>query len=184
MNPALERFIQQFKATSDAIIDSWFICDKDRNIVDYNRAFFSLFPRPEARQLKSRKCYEMMRLTICQKACIAEQCWREQRHVRLDEIDGSPLGQPEDATPRRYVLSSIPILDENNQPVGALEIQRDVTDEAQVQDKYRRMLADEARERERLAGQIRSRTKELLETSSLLLKVQRELTQQKKGMAL
>ena len=50
MNPALERFIQQFKATSDAIIDSWFICDQERNIVDYNRAFFSLFPRPEARQ--------------------------------------------------------------------------------------------------------------------------------------
>ena len=44
MNPALERFIQQFKATSDAIIDSWFICDNERNIVDYNRAFFSLFP--------------------------------------------------------------------------------------------------------------------------------------------
>lgn len=184
MNAALERFIQQFKATSDAIIDSWFICDQERNIVDYNRAFFSLFPRPEARQLKSRKCYDVMRLTICQNSCIAQQCWREQRHVRLDEIDGKPLGQPDDATPRRYVLSSIPILDENNQPVGALEIQRDVTDEAQVQDKYRKMLDTEARERERLAGQIRARTRELLETNQLLLKVQKELVHHKKGLAL
>jgi PAS domain-containing protein len=58
----LERFIQQFKATSDVVIDSWFICDNDRNIVDYNRAFFSLFPRPEARQLKAKKCHEVMRL--------------------------------------------------------------------------------------------------------------------------
>ena len=38
MNPALERFIAQFKATADAIIDSWFICDTERNIVEYNRA--------------------------------------------------------------------------------------------------------------------------------------------------
>lgn len=184
MNPALERFIQQFKATSDVIIDSWFICDKDRNIVDYNRAFFSLFPRPEARTLKSRKCHEVMRLTICQTNCIAEQCWRESRHVRLDEIDGKPLGQADDAPTRRYVLSSIPILDENNQPVGALEIQRDVTDEAQVQDKYRKMLDNEARERERLAAQIRARTKELIDTNQLLLKVQKDLVAHKKGLAL
>jgi PAS domain-containing protein len=183
-HPALERFIQQFKATSDALIDSWFICDSERNIVEYNRTFFSLFPRPEARQLKSRKCYEVMRLTICQNACIAHQCWREQRHVRLDEIDGRPVGQAEDAPPRRYVLSSIPILDENNNPVGALEIQRDVTDEALVQDKYKTMLETEARERERLASQIRARTRELIETNQLLLKVQKELVQHKKGVAL
>lgn len=181
--PALERFIQQFKSTSDAIIDSWFICDNDRNIVDYNRAFFALFPRHEARNLKARKCYDVMRLTICQHSCIAQQCWRDQRHVRLDEIDGRPLGQPDEAGARRYVLSAIPILDENNNPVGALEIQRDVTDEAQVQDKYRKMLDNEARERERLAGQIRARTRELLETNQLLLKVQKELISYKKGLA-
>ena len=184
VHPALERFIQQFKSTSDALIDSWFICDSERNIVEYNRTFFSLFPRPEARQLKSRKCHEVMRLTICQNACIAHQCWREQRHVRLDEIDGRPVGQPEDAPPRRYVLSSIPILDENNNPVGALEIQRDVTDEALVQDKYKTMLETEARERERLASQIRARTRELIETNQLLLKVQKELVQHKKGVAI
>ncbi len=183
MHPALERFIQQFKATSDVVIDSWFICDNERNIVDYNRAFFSLFPRPEARQLKAKKCHEVMRLQICQERCIAQQCWREGRQVRLDEIDGRPIGLPEDAPTRRYVLSSIPILDENNRPVGALEIQRDVTDEALVQDKYKKMLENEARERERLATQIRTRTRELYEANQLLLKAQGELVQQKKCLA-
>jgi hypothetical protein len=103
--------------------------------------------------------------------------------VRLDEIDGKPIGQPDDAPTRRYVLSSIPILDENNRPVGALEIQRDVTDEALVQDKYKKMLENEARERERLATQIRTRTRELYEANQLLLKAQGELVQQKKGLA-
>ena len=184
MHPALERFIQQFKSTSDALIDSWFVCDAERRIVDYNRAFFAIFPRQEARTLKGRTCAEVMNLSICKEACIANQCWREHRHVRLDEIDGKPIGQQEDAAKRRYVLSAIPIFDDEGKQVGALEIQRDVTDEASVQDKYRKMLDNEARERERLAGQIRARTKELLDTNQLLLKVQRELIAYKKGIAL
>jgi len=53
-----------------------------------------------------------------------------------------------------------------------------------IQDKYRKMLDNEARERERLAGQIRARTKELLDTNQLLLKVQKELISYKKGVAL
>ena len=99
-------------------------------------------------------------------------------------LTASRSARPKTRRPRRYVLSSIPILDENNQPVGALEIQRDVTDEALVQDKYRKMLDTEARERERLAGQIRARTRELLDTNQLLLKVQKELVHHKKGLAL
>ena len=83
----------------------------------------------------------------------------------------------------RFILSAIPILDESGNPVGALEIQRDVTDEAVVQVKYQEMLDNEARERERLASQIRSRTKELLETNQTLLRVQKELLAYKKGLS-
>ena len=96
MHPALERFLQQFKATSEAIIDSWFVCDRDKKIVDYNRVFFAMFPRQEARTLKGRVFSEVLRLSIDQNACIVEQCWREKRHVRLDEISGSPLGPRDD----------------------------------------------------------------------------------------
>jgi hypothetical protein len=45
------------------------------------------------------------------------------------------------------------------------------------------MLDNEARERERLAAQIRSRTKELLETNQTLLRVQKELLAYKKGLS-
>jgi hypothetical protein len=84
----------------------------------------------------------------------------------------------------RFVLSAIPILDEQGNPVGALEVQRNVTDEATVQTKYQEMLDHEARERERLAAQIRSRTRELVETNQALLRVQKELVAYKKGLAL
>jgi len=60
--------------------------------------------------------------------------------------------------------------------------QMDVTDEAEVQVKYQEMLETEAHERERLANQVRARTKELLETNQLLLKTQKELLAYKKGL--
>ena len=177
---SLATFLQQFKAVSDVIIDSYFIVDQDRNIVDFNRAFFSLLPRQVARGLKGKKCYEVLELNICKDACIAHQCWKDKRQVRLDEIKGRVPGG--DDVEMRFILSAVPILDANGNPLGALEMQRNVTDEAMVQVKYQEMLENEARERERLASQIRLRTKELLDTNQMLLRVQKELLNYKKGL--
>jgi PAS domain-containing protein len=179
---ALQAFIANFKHVSDALIDSWFVVDNDRNIVDFNRTFFGMLPRTVARGLKGKKCYEVLELNICKDRCIAHQCWRDKRQVRLDEITGSVPGG--DQGEMRFILSAIPIYDSAGNAIGALEVQRNVTDEATVQVKYQDMLETEARERERLAQQIRARTKELLETNQLLLKVQKELLGYKKGLLL
>jgi len=176
---ALERFLAQFKQHADVIIDSWFVCDAERNIVDFNRAFYSMLPRSVARGLKGKKCYEVLSLNICKDRCIAQQCWQDKKQLRLDEIVGNPAGAEKK---QRFILSGLPILDDDGNPVGALEIQRDVTDEAELQVKYQEMLDNEARERERLAGQIRSRTKDLLEANQALLRSQRELRALKKGL--
>jgi PAS domain-containing protein len=180
MHPALERFLAQFKNISDAFIDSWFVVDNERNLVDFNTAFRAMLPRQVARAAKGRKCYEVLELDICKERCIAQQCWQGKRQVRLDEINGKPA-QGEQSM--RFVLSAIPVLDDDGNPVGALEIQRNVTDEATVQVKYQEMLDNEARERERLAAQIRTRTRELLDTNQTLLRVQRELLAYKKGLS-
>jgi PAS domain-containing protein len=180
---ALQAFIAQFKQMSDALIDSWFVVDNDRNIVDFNRTFFGMLPRAVARGLRGKKCYEVLELNICKEQCIAQQCWRDRRQVRLDEIKGTIPGA-EPRTELRFILSAIPIYDPAGNPIGALEIQRNVTDEATVQVKYQEMLESEARERERLAQQIRARTKELLETNQMLLKIQKELLGYKKGLML
>ncbi len=178
--PALQQFLAEWKRVSSAIVDSYFVIDHERRIVDFNRAFFALLPRHLARGLKGKRCYELIELNICSNACIAQQCWSDSRHVRLDEISGNVVG---DTQKLRFILSAVPITDENGIHVGALEIQRNVTDEAVVQVKYQEMLENEARERERLANQIRARTKELLETNQLLLETQKELLAYKKGLA-
>jgi PAS domain-containing protein len=178
--PALQQFLTEFKRVANAIVDSYFIVDSERRIVDFNRAFFALLPRQVARGLKGKRCYDVIELNICKTECIAQQCWADNRHVRLDEISGVIVGE---AQKLRFILSAVPITDERGNHVGALEIQRNVTDEAEVQGKYQEMLETEARERERLANQVRMRTKELLETNQLLLKTQKELLAYKKGLA-
>jgi PAS domain-containing protein len=181
VHAALNQFLEQFKRVNNAIVDSYFVVDTERRIVDFNRTFYSMLPRQVARGLKGKKCYEVIELNICKSDCIAQQCWNDNRHVRLDEISGMILGDSE-AKQMRFILSAVPITDDSGAHVGALEIQRNVTDEAVVQVKYQEMLETEARERERLANQIRARTRELLETNQLLLKTQKELLAYKKGL--
>lgn len=181
LHPALQTFINQFKQIAPAIVDSYFVVDTERRIVDFNRPFYTMLPRHVARGLQGKRCFEVIALNICQNDCIAKQCWQTGRHIRLDEISGKVIGDAEEKD-LRFILSAVPITDSDGNQVGALEIQRNVTDEAVVQVKYQEMLENEARERERLASQIRARTKELLETNQLLLKTQRELMDYKKGI--
>jgi len=179
-SPALQQFLAELKRVAPAIVDSYFVVDTERRIVDFNRTFYALLPRQVARGLKGKHCYEVLQHNICATECIAQQCWADNRHVRLDEISSHIVG--EETSKLRFILSAVPITDERGQHVGALEIQRNVTDEAVVQVKYQEMLETEARERERLANQVRVRTKELLETNQLLLKTQKELLAYKKGL--
>ena len=165
----------QLKAVVDDVM-------KRKFILSGMVAFFAMLPRQVARGLKGKHCYEVIELNICKSECIAKQCWADNKHVRLDEISGKVQGDAE-AKDLRFILSAVPITDDAGNPVGALEIQRNVTDEAVVQVKYQEMLETEARERERLANQIRVRTKELLETNQLLLKTQKDLLTYKKGLA-
>lgn len=180
MDDALSRFLVEFKRVAPAILDSYMVVDRERRIVDFNRAFYAGLPRSVARNLEGAKCSEVLQLSICTSDCIAEQCWRENRQLRLDEIDGRPGG--EEGQARRFIVSALPIVNDDGEAVGALEIQRDVTEAAEIQTKYSAVLESEAQERERLAKQVRSRTRELLEANQQLRKTQRELLAYKKGL--
>lgn len=180
MSEVLSSFVRDLKRVAPALIDSYFIVDNERKIVDFNRAFYSMFPRQVARGLKNKVYSGVIDLSIA--SCIVQQCWSENRHVRLDEISGTIVGV--ESQQMKFIMSAVPIGDDNDQHVGALVILRNVTDEAEVQVKYQEMLETEAQERERLATQIRTRTKELLATNHLLLNTQKELLSYKKGLML
>ena len=170
--------LEQVAVVSDVIIDGYFVLDRERNILDFNQAFYAMLPRSVSRGLKGKKCYEVLNLEICKERCIAQQCWDQGKHIRLDEISGRIAKTDRKLT---FILSALPFFADDGGPEGALVIQRNVTDEALVQTKYQEMLEQEKRERERLLHIIRSRTKDLLETSQQLLGVQKELMDFRRG---
>ena len=92
-HPSLTQFLAEFKRVAPAIVDSYFIVDLERRIVDFNRAFYAMMPRTVARGLKGKRCFEVIELNICKNECIAKQCWTENKQVRLDEISGNIIGE-------------------------------------------------------------------------------------------
>jgi len=169
--------IESFRQISDVVIDAYFVVDRQGAILEYNRAFFAMFPRQVARKLKGMSVED----ALVVERNVAKECMEAGRHVRLDEILLRVKGGDEEY---RVILSGIPLPDAQGGVSGALVIVRNVTDEAMMQVKYQEMLETEARERERLVEQIRDRTTALLETSDLLMNVQQELVDYKKGLLL
>jgi PAS domain-containing protein len=175
------RNIEDLKRFSEVLLDSYFIVDRERNVLDFNRAFHQMVPRSVARQLKGMKCYDVLDLEICKDRCIALECLRRKSHVRLDEIQGTVR----EGDPVKFILSAIPLYREgDDEPSAVMVTQRNVIDEANVQAKYRQMLDAEAREKERLSDQIRARTDELLKSNDQVMRLQRELMSYKKGLQL
>lgn len=168
---------EAFKQISDVVIDAYFITDEKGRIQDYNRAFFTLFSRQVARKLESMHIADALPM----ERDVAAECMQAGRHVRLDEIPLRPQGADEEL---RVILSAVPLKSKGGEVTGALVILRNVTDEAMIQVKYQEMLDSEARERERLVEQIQERTGALVEANDLLLELQRELMDYKKGLRL
>jgi hypothetical protein len=158
-----------FSSFAEIIIDSYFIIDLEHNIVDFNRAFHSMLPRSVARNLKAKKCYDVLQLNICKNNCIAKQCWTNRRQVRLDEITGKVA---EDNTESRFILSAIPIYNQQGDVIGAMEVQRNVTDEALVQTKYQQQMEASAKQQQQLENELQLRTRRLLEISRRLYDTQ------------
>ena len=166
------KFLDSVKAVAGVLVDSYFVVDARKAIVDYNRAFHSMLPRSVARGLKGKKCHEVLQLSICQENCIAEQCWKAKKGVRLDEIQGHVAKTEKQLT---FILSSLPFFDDRGQVQGALVVHRNVTDEAQIQQKYQELLENADRERETLDQTLRERTEALINANKQLLNAQRQL---------
>ncbi len=169
----------QIEAIEEVIIDPLFVVDAKREIVHFNRAFYSMLPRGVARGLKGKSIDDVLSLDLGgDEPCVVRRCWKAAKHLRLDEIGGKIQRTDKSLT---FIVSALPFFDESGEPTGAAIALRNVTDEAQVQVKYQDMLDNAKREREELEHLIRSRTKDLLESSQQLLAAQRELLAFKRG---
>ncbi len=162
-----------FLEIKDVIIDAWCITDANGVIVDYNRLFFSMFPRNVARKLKGLTLPDVILLPID----IVREAIEQNQQVRFDEVVGSVIESQEEF---RFILSAIP-LHTDDRIDGALVILRNVTDEALVQIKYQEMLEREARERELLKTELERRTERLIQLAERYYELKAQVRKRAKG---
>lgn len=173
----MKALLELLSRVGAGLLDPYVVIDRDRKVVAFNRHYFSMFPRAQARKLEGSACCQFLALGVCEEGgkCLALRCHSEGA-LRLDEIDA----RLEDET-RRFIVSAVPLA-EGDTPDAALICLRDVSDAADVQRKYKNVQDHEAREKERLREEIVRKTKELMDTNMELNRVQKELMGYKKGL--
>ncbi len=170
--------LEQVERICAAIVDPYIIVDEDRNIVSFNRAFRSLFPRSVARHLAESRCHDVLDLEVCGSRCIALEALERGQGVRYDEIQGKVAETGEEL---RLIGSATPLTDV--EPEGlVLVIYRNVTDVAKIQVKYKHML-DEVQERvQHLERELEDRTAAWLEANDTINRLEQALKTHEKGL--
>jgi PAS domain-containing protein len=164
---------------SGGLLDAYCVVDTDQRIVSFNRPFFALFPRSVARRLKTLTLTEALRTTFANRPIdLAAECMESGTARRYDEL----VGHVGEAHERSLLGAAAPLRDRDGAIAGAFVCLRDVTDEAEVQSKYKTMLDQEAVERERLTRQVRESEAELVQLKDRLASVEGTLIQLKRGL--
>lgn len=178
----MERVLSMLSRVGQVFVDPWLVVDKQGQIVEMNRHYHALFPRNVARKLKGSACCQHLKLGTCEQECLARRCLRDHAHgaVRYDEIPATLEGE---ADARRFIVSAVPLADaDDDAPEAVLILLRDVSDQADVQRKYKDVLASEAREKDKLRTELLRKTKELMDANQALNRLQQELMAFKKGL--
>lgn len=178
---SLDFWVEAVQAIQGALLDAWVILDAEGKMLAFNRAFFSLFPRRIARNLNGEPLARHLVLELPGREGrfdpVAE-CRDRAGAIRFDEVEGSIEG----GRALNLIVSASPLGLQALQ--GVLVVLRDVTDEAQVQGKYKQMLQDEADAKAQLEDVLRQRTQELMQANDRLNVMQAELMQFRKGLLL
>ena len=174
-----DSILHSLRELSLALLDAYVVVDPEQNVVDFNRSFYSLFPKNVARRLKRLKLAEILTVEVAGRPFdLAGECMEKGKPLRYDEVSGTIEGE----SMVSLIAAGVPITDENEQLCGAFLTFRNVTDEAHVQGKYKTMLEQEARAREILQQRVLDAEAELIRVKDQLGSVEQELLAHKKGL--
>ncbi len=177
--PEQDTFVARLKALSGAFLDAYVVVDSAQQIIDFNRVFYSLFPRSVARKLKAERLDAVLKLELAGEPLdLASKCLETRGALRYDEIRGHIA----DSEPISLIAAASPLVAADESIDGVFLCLRNVTDEAQVQSKYRTMLDHEARQRELLEQRIRDTEAELVTIKDELNRVEEALRNYEKGL--
>lgn len=139
--------------------DAYFVLDRERRIQDFNEGFVQLLGvRPSKRRtIQGSPCYDLLRLGICRKQCVALECLTKGMPVRKEEIKGTTV------TNRDIVLelSSILLCNHAGEVSGVLVTHRDVTDERRLKTRYLEEQHRHKQERDTLLQKLKEQDLEI-----------------------
>jgi two-component system, NtrC family, sensor kinase len=186
LDPAVEA---RFRTLLDAIIDAAVIVGKDLRPLAWNAAYVNavgLRPKRFGKLVaeSQMRCRDMFELEVCDSDCLAARAFGARRAARMDEIGGhSKHSDAEEGGEKhayRLIVNSVPLHNDQGEVTAVLEIYRDVTAEARIQERYKYLLEQERRRAEILEEQVRERTAELRKSLEELQATRQQLIQNEK----
>src|SRR3954469_17460422 len=113
-----------FRDVLSTLMDSYFIVDEQRRLKEHNRTFLELSGgRQKARA--GMRCFDLIKLGICAKDCIALRAIKAGRTVEVSEIHGQSL----DGRNLVLVGRATPLKEADGSLSGVLVSYRDITEE-------------------------------------------------------
>jgi PAS domain S-box-containing protein len=147
-----------FRDVLSTLMDAWFIVDGERRVKEQNRTFLEL-SGGQAKPRPGTHCYELIKLGICAKDCIALRAVKAGRTVEVSEIHGQSL----DGRSLVLVGRATPLRDDDGALAGVLVNYRDVTEETSLRERLHRIESEVKQEKDVLLRNLADKTREVEE---------------------
>ncbi|MFC1610765.1 DUF4388 domain-containing protein [Myxococcota bacterium] len=129
--------LEMLREIADVLPDPVFLVDRALNVWYHNRPFeLATGVRMRSRRYKGLPCRDLLGLEICTSTCVLKQAVETTQPVRLAEIAGHTAGGER----RVFNINAIPVCRNDGVTFGALIFLRDITAEADMQSKYKKLV--------------------------------------------
>lgn len=178
----------ELRAFLEGLGDAAVVVDADLRPLAWNRSYLNavgLRSKRFARTLQqtSKRCCDFFELEVCHTDCLAQKAFASGRSVRMDELRGSSK-HSDGGHEYRLIVNAVPLRNSEGEIVAVLEMYRDVTAEARIQERYKQLLAQERQRAEVLEQKVRERTADLEKSLEELRATRAQLVQSEKLSAL
>jgi two-component system, NtrC family, sensor kinase len=174
--------VEGYRTLVDGLSDAAVIVNRDLRPLVWNNAYAESVGVRGRRfavlvDEQNRQCHDLFELECCKNDCLARRCFDGGRSVRVHELHGKSKETAND--PKTLIVSAIPLRD-GDEVVAVLEIYRDVTAEARVQERFKILLERERERAKTLEQLVKERTAELERSLEELRATRAQLVQSEK----
>lgn len=137
-------------------MDAYFIVDSERRMKDQNKMFNDLSGTRQQAGDGHKHCYDMVKLELCQKDCIALRALKAGKTVQVNEIHGKGL----DGHDLVLMGRATPLKDSKGDIHSVLVTYRDITEETRTMERLHKIEKESRQEKDILLRNLSEKTQE------------------------